>query len=94
MGGAVERQYNLRRGATSDKPPEGMSITERLYYLRARGYGIRTVGCIELGKLGKRLSDEEISRPQFLKGIREIALTMESMDAQKKEEKRANAKEV
>ena len=91
MAGAVKRHRELRRGSTSEEPPKGMSITERLYYLRERGYGIQTVGGIELSKLGKQLDADTISRPQFLKGLREIALTMESMYAQKKEDKRTNA---
>ena len=93
MHGAVERGESLRRAPVIELPPKYMSITERLYYLRERGYGIKTAGCIELGKLGKLLSEERISRPQFLRDMREIALTMEAMDIQKKEEKRDNAVE-
>lgn len=87
MEGAVKRSEDLRRAPDIVKLPKDMSITERLYYLRERGYGVKTVGCIELAKLGRQLSDKTITRPQFLKGIQEIALAMEAMIRDMHEEK-------
>ena len=88
--GAAKRSTDLQRAPDIEKPPKDMSITERLYYLRERGYGIKTVGCIELASLGRALSNEAISRPQFLKGIHTIALVMEEMYAEKREDKQYN----
>ena len=88
MHGVVKRSEDLRKAPDISELPKDMSITERLYYLRERGYGVKTAGCIELAKLGKALSKESVSRPQFMKGMKEIAETMEAMEAQKREEKR------
>lgn len=93
MAGAVERRHGLRRGATSDKPPKTMSITERLYYLRERGYGIKTVGCIELSRLIRLAEKGETTYAAFNRGCRDIVATVESMIRTKQEEKMEDAYE-
>jgi len=83
-------ELHSRLRATIDwtKPAQDMDVTERMYYLRGRGYGISTVGCIELSTLLKQREKEEITAGDMRRAFKDLVLTLESMIAQKIDVKR------
>jgi len=61
VGTPYEEQTEITEIA---RPPEGMTIRERAYYLRHRRYGIKTVGCILMSSLVDGLEKGTIDYPE------------------------------
>ena len=83
-------ELHTKLGETIDwtKSAQDMDVTERMFYLRGRGYGIKTVGCIELSALLEKYIKEELTTSGARRMFRDLLETLISMVAQRADEQR------